>query len=116
MIKQILEKDFMLKSADTLKRSMAHTIENSEKSTEIKQLLIDAEIETNDLREAEAELQKSIERETQRSSHKEDNASYFARDAVMSLAQSALQEFCETKKPGEIVQKTDEKRGVGNNG
>lgn len=116
MIKQILEKNFMLKSATTLRLSMNEMIQRAANSPEINRLLENEEVSVADLQEAEAELRQAIERESARAPEKEDHVSFFPRDAVISLAQSALQQYCEVKKPSEVIQKSDEIRAASEQG
>lgn len=116
MIKQFLQRGFMLKSAETLARSLAETGRRAETSGEIKQLLETEEVAAVDLEEAGRELEAAIERERERVPDKEDKVSFFPRDAIMSLAQSALQQFCETKKPAEIIEKSAEIKAAAEHG
>ncbi len=112
MIKQFLEREFMLKSAFTLKQSIVETISRAESSPEVRQVLEENQVEAKELQEAQSELQEAINREQQRAQSKEDGVAFFPRDVVMSLAQSSLQQYCDVKKPSEIVQKTDEIRAA----
>lgn len=116
MIKQILQRDFMLESSVTLTQSIDDTISHAESSLEIKQLLEKNEVTKDDLEEAKAELEAAVRREVEREPDKEDPVAFFPRDVVMSLAQSALQQYCEMSKPSEIVQKSEEIRSANESG
>lgn len=112
MIKQLLERDFMLKSADTLRMSLEETIRSVESSLAIKELLETQELEKSDLLKAQEELLTAMQREELRPQEKEDRVSYFPRDPVMSIAQSALLRYCEMKKPDKILKKSEEIRAA----
>src|ERR1043166_2620877 len=112
MIKQLLERDFMLKSADTLVRSLEDTIRDEQKSDSIRLLLDAQEIDKRDLAETREQLADAIKREQQTTPKKEDSVSYFPRDPVMCLAQSALHQYCETKKPEQILKRSEEIRAA----
>ena len=116
MIKQFLERDFMLKSAKTLAESIRETHQRAADSAEIKQLLETEQVAPVELEEASHELEAAIAREQQRVPDKEDKVSFFPRDAIMSLAQSALQQYCETKKPAEVVSKSEEIQAAAEHG
>ncbi len=116
MIKQLLERDFMLKSADTLRLSLEDTIQNADSSPAIRELLETEEVGKNDLSEAQNELLQAIRREEQRPQEREDKVSYFPRDPVMCLAQSSLQQYCEIKKPQKILKRSEEIRAANQQG
>jgi hypothetical protein len=108
MIKQFLERDFMLSSAKTLAKTTEEMQARTDDSEVIKKLMETAEVEETDLQEAKRELLKAITREEVRAPDKEDSVSFFPRDVIMSLTQSALQQYCETRKAQSIVEKTAE--------
>ncbi|HEX9930743.1 MAG TPA: hypothetical protein VGB02_19570, partial [Pyrinomonadaceae bacterium] len=112
MIKEFLKRDFMLKSASTLEQSLSETIHEAQNKAEVKQFLEDNRIDITDLEEAREELRQSIEREKNTGPKEHDKASYFPRDAALSLAQSALQQHCEEKKPEQIIQRPADAQGA----
>lgn len=116
MIKQILERNFMLKSTTTLRLSIEEMIQRAASSAEVTQLLEKEEVSVSDLQKAQEELRQAIEREKQRVPEKEDKVSFFPRDAIISLAQSALQQYCEVKKPSQVIEKSDEIRAASEEG
>lgn len=116
MIKQILERDFMLKSAETLQLSLGETIQSAETSPALKQLLDATQVTKVDLAEAHAELVQAIQREELRPQEKEDPVAFFPRDPLMSIAQSSLQQYCETRKADQIVERSDEIRAASSTG
>ena len=99
----------MFKSADTLIRSFADT---QQKPESIRALLETQEIEKEDLAEAREQLTEAVRRERQATPKKEDNVSYFPRDPIMCLAQSTLHQYCESKKPEKILQRSDQIRAA----
>lgn len=101
----------MLKSADTLEQKFSETIQQAESSENVKQFLEANEIKVADLQEAREELRQSIEDEKNSTPEKSDKSSFFPRDAALSLAQSALQQYCEELKPEKIIQKSPEIKG-----
>ena len=116
MIKDILERDFMLKSARTLEQSIGGMIERAAKSPLVSQVLATEGVEISDLQTAREELQRAISEEEKIVPEEKDAKSYIPNNPVLSLAQTALQQYCEKKKPSEIVQKSEEIRAANENG
>jgi hypothetical protein len=115
MIKEILNKDFMLKSSTTLKKSSNTLLSNFENTPEIQNLLAESEVEIDDLREANAQIESVIKREQERGTDKEDLAAYIPCDPIMSLIQSSLHEYCREKKPDRIKGKSNQAQKLANN-
>jgi hypothetical protein len=103
MLAQLLTRDFMLKSMRTLNRGMiVQAQEYAQADPEVTKLMAHAEVNAEDLRVARDEFDAAIKRETSRNTDELVDSAFFPRDAVISLAQSALQEFCEAE-PNRIV-------------
>ena len=112
MIKEILNRNFMLNSATNLDQYFADLIAKAPHSQEIRQFLETNRVDVADLEEAKATLQMSLALENGRLPENADEHSYFPRDAALSLAQSALQQYCEIKKPEAIVRPADGMQGL----
>ena len=107
MLAQLLKREFMLKSMQTLNHGMLVQAEGyAQADPDVLNLMNQAEVDVNDLRVAHDEFEAAIKRETIRATDDLADAAFFPRDAVISVAQSALQEFCEDKKPDRIVRNT----------
>jgi hypothetical protein len=112
MIKQFLERGFMLKSADTLKQTMESNIAEAGTSASLKAAMEENEVEKRDLEIARQELADAITREAARPPAKEDKVSFFPRDPVLSIVQSSLQQYCEERKANHIIDKSTEIRAA----
>jgi hypothetical protein len=111
MLAQLLKRDFMLKSMETLNHDMVVQAELYAKADpEVLHLMEQAELGPEDLRVAREEFDAAIKRETTRDTDPLADVAFFPRDAVVSLAQSALQEFCEAK-PNRIVRNAARRAG-----
>ena len=104
MLAQLLKRDFMLKSMKTLSHGMLQQAQrHAQADPDVLQLLNQFELDIRDLQVASEEFDAAIKREIARETAELVNSAFFPRDPVVSLAQSALQEFCEAKKPDRIV-------------
>ena len=113
MLTQLLKRDFVLKSMQTLKHAMAVQAEQYARADPyVVDLMDQAELGPEDLRVAREEFDAAIKREITRDPNTLIDAAYFPRDPVLSLAQSALQEFCEVSKPDRIVRNAARRAGT----
>jgi hypothetical protein len=112
MIKQFLERGFMLKSADTLKQTMESNIAEAETSAPLKAAMAEKEVDKRDLETARQELADAIAREAARPPAKEDMVAFFPGDPVLSIVQSSLQQYCEERKANHIIDKSTEIRAA----
>jgi hypothetical protein len=101
MIKQLLQREFLLKSAGTLVKTTENTIEEAH-TEDIQKLLNENNLSVEDLEAAKNALQNSINQERNCPPGEHDKSSFIPRDPILSLAQSALQSFCEEKRSDEI--------------
>ncbi len=134
MIREILNKDFILKSTSTLQKSGKKLINNVdtsdvETSKEIREFLDKNEIELNELIEADEQIQKALEREESRENNKKtvlepeeirekdkaDKVNYLPHDPILSLIQSGLQEYCQEKQADRIKGKTSQAQKLADN-
>ncbi len=115
MIKEILKKEFVLKSTEKLKTTNEAIVKNFETSPETQQFMRENEVGLSDLKEAQEEIEKAITREGFRENDKEDRKAYFPRDPIMSLIQSSLQAYCQEKQPDSIKGKSSEAQNLVNN-
>lgn len=111
MLAQLLKRDFMLKSMQTLNHDMFVQAEQyAQDDPEVRNLMDQAGLGLEDLRVAREEFDAAIKREIVRDTDDLVGSAFFPRDPVISLAQSALQEFCEAK-PNRIVENAARRAG-----
>ncbi|HKX33175.1 MAG TPA: metallophosphoesterase [Blastocatellia bacterium] len=103
MIAQLLNREFLKKSIDQLKKTAAEeAVLQNQGDVEALNRAAELEIDAADLKEAEELLRISAEHEAQRLTQPEDEIAFLPRDAVASLVQSALLEYYETRCTGRI--------------
>lgn len=103
MLSQLLSRDFMLKSVGTLAQTMsAQAGLHADGDADLAKLMEEAYVSEDDLRRAAAEFEEAVRREAARQPEEHDGVAFFPRDPVMSIAQSALQQFCEERRPSQI--------------
>jgi hypothetical protein len=112
MIKQLMERGFIHRSADTLSKVLESNVQQADSSQDLQKFMEQKDVKKADLEQAKQDLNEAIGREENRASKKEDKVVFFPRDPVISLVQSSLQDYCDTRKPNEIVKKSDAVRGA----
>jgi len=113
MIKQILDRDFVLKSARALDARIGGMIVQAEADADAQKVLDAREVDVSELRRAREELQKAIEAEETKLTPDQQNAdNYIPSNSILSLVQTALQQYCEQVEPKEVSDKSDEIRGL----
>lgn len=112
MIAQLLQREFMLKSMKQLTQTIQQQIDECRQGdSEVLKLMEKFKLTVEDLNKAAAEIESAASREELRASESLDTMAYFPRDAVVSMAQSALQEFCDKRKRKKLI--PDRVRGAG---
>jgi hypothetical protein len=112
MIKQLLERGFISRSAETLSSVLESNVGQADTSLELQKMMRETNVEKTHLEEARHELIESMKREQNRTPEKEDQVAFFPRDPVMSMVQSTLQEYCETRKPRQVLKQSAEVRAA----
>jgi len=103
MLAQLLKRDFLLRGTEKLTQGIREQEEQHLKGdAEVSRFMEEAGVDAGDLRKAREELEQAVRREMSRASDEHEDEAFFPRDAALSLAQSALQQFCEEKRPGNI--------------
>ncbi|HKU77947.1 MAG TPA: metallophosphoesterase [Pyrinomonadaceae bacterium] len=104
MLAQLLQRDFMLKSTGKLAQTLHVQSEEYKLGDHgVHKLMEQHELTVEDLLRAAAEMKKAIREEGKREPEAMDGAAYFPRHPVIGLTQSALQEFCDTRKKKQVV-------------
>jgi len=105
MLAQLLKRDFVLKSLEKLNGGIREQAAGYVKADpNIRELLDQSGLAIDDLHDTRNEFEAAIARDAARAPAELDDAVFFPRDAVVSLAQSALQQFCEEKKAASVIQ------------
>ena len=114
MIKQILDRDFVLKSARALDERLGRMIVQADAGNDnTKRTLDDGRVDAHELREAREELQKAIAAEENKTEADQYNGgNYIPSNSVLSLVQTALQQYSEQKESREISDKSEEIKGL----
>lgn len=107
MIKQLIERAFIHRSATTLSQVLDSNIQQADSSPDLQKFMAEKQVVKADLEQAAQELNEAIQREENRVAKKEDQVVFFPRDPVLSLVQSSLQSYCEIKKPNEVLRKSE---------
>jgi len=111
MLAQLLQRDFILKSTQKLSQTIsAQSDDYRTGNRDVLKLMEEREVTVEDLRRAAAEMKKALRQEAKREPDATDNDAYFPRHPVIGLTQSALQEFCDTRKKKQVV--PDRPRGA----
>jgi hypothetical protein len=112
MLAQLLQRDFMLKSMQKLTQALQEQANQYRARDEtVLKLMEKHEVSLADIKKAAAELEAASLREAVRAGEAMDTEVFFPRDAVIGLAQSALQEFCDNKKKKRFI--SDRPRAAG---
>lgn len=112
MIKQLLERGFISKGAETLSTVLDSNVSQADTSPKLQEFMREKNVEKTHLEEAHQALVEARVREQNRTPQKEDKVAFFPRDPVMSIVQSTLQEYCETRKPNHVLKQSEAVRGA----
>ena len=112
MIKQLLERGFINRSAETLSTVLESNVSQADTSPELQKIMREKDVEKAHLEEAHQALVDAMGREKVRTPQKEDQVAFFPRDPVMSIVQSSLQEYCETRKPKQVLKQSEAVRAA----
>lgn len=114
MIKQILERDFVIKSAKALEIRIGGMIAQAEDGGKSAQIIKAQEVELDDLRQALEELKSAIKREENSTPEQENGNNYIPCNPIISLLQTSLQHYCEEKQSKEVLGKSKEIKALAN--
>ena len=104
MISQLLNRDFMSKSTRRLHQAIRAQSKKYEKGdSDVISLMEDAGVDLADLQRAESAL-KTVTDESS-NSFEQHGEVFFPRDPIVSIAQSALQQYCDEKRQPNVISK-----------
>jgi len=105
MISQLLNRDFMLQSTRRLHQAInAQSEEFKSGDSDVISLMQEAGVDFDDLQRAETALNTVVNAES--NSFDQHGEVFFPRDPIVSIAQSALQQYCDEKRQPNVISKS----------